>query len=90
MYGVPDRPRTVQEQAADDAFVERVAKDFGGREQASMDWVDQGFRFYQQGDLTTAMRRFNQAWLLNPANPEVFWGFASSFTIEDVLVTPRR
>ncbi len=26
------------------------------------------------------MRRFNQAWLLNSENPEVYWGFASVLT----------
>lgn len=24
-----------------------------------------------------AMRRFNQAWLLDPTNPEIYWGFGS-------------
>ncbi len=29
------------------------------------------------GDSTTAMKRFNQAWLLDPSNPQVFKGFAA-------------
>jgi Tfp pilus assembly protein PilF len=45
------------------------------REVASQRFVDQGFRFYFQDDLSTAMRRFNQGWLLNPNNPDVYYGF---------------
>lgn len=37
-----------------------------------------------QGDLKTAMRRFNQAWLLDSQNENAFWGFASVyFTFDD-------
>ena len=34
-----------------------------------------GWKYYYQGDLNTAMKRFNQGWALNPENPEVYWGF---------------
>jgi len=39
--------------------------------------VDQGFRFYFQDDFSTAMRRFNQGWLLDADNPRVYYGFMS-------------
>ncbi len=34
-----------------------------------------GWQYYYQGDLNTAMKRFNQGWALNSENPEVYWGF---------------
>src|SRR5688572_14696526 len=77
MYGMPEIARSQELKAVDDAFVERVEKDLGDRGKASRLWVDQGFRFYNEDNLDMAMRRFNQAWLLNPKEPQVFWGFSS-------------
>ncbi len=36
-----------------------------------------GWDFYEKGDLDNAMRRFNQAWLLSPNNPDIYWGMGS-------------
>lgn len=77
MYGGMDRSSVPALRAADDAFIRDVSARFGSRERASKLWVGQGYRFYQQDDLDTAMKRFNQAWLLDPRNPEVFTGFGA-------------
>jgi len=90
MYGAPEIQRPPELQAADEAFVERVAKDFGGREQASKLWVDQGFKFYKQNNFDLAMKRFNQAWLLNPNEPGVYWGFASVFNDQEQFCKGRK
>ncbi|MBE2179050.1 MAG: hypothetical protein IAE97_01065 [Chthoniobacterales bacterium] len=34
-----------------------------------------GWKHLAKGDLSTAMKRFNQAWMLDRKNPEAFWGF---------------
>jgi tetratricopeptide (TPR) repeat protein len=34
-----------------------------------------GWKAYYEGDLDTAMKRFNQAWMFDRENPEVYWGF---------------
>jgi hypothetical protein len=34
-----------------------------------------GWRYYYQGDLDTAIKRFNQAWMFDRRNPEAYWGF---------------
>lgn len=34
-----------------------------------------GWQYYYRGDLDTAIKRFNQAWMLNRENVEAFWGF---------------
>lgn len=77
MYGGVDRESIPQLDAADATLVEGTTKVFGTREKASAAFVDRGFTLYKQDDLAGAMRRFNQAWLLNPDNPQVYWGFAS-------------
>ena len=77
MYGGMDRQSVPELKKADDAFIESVSSAFGGRERAAKRWVDQGFAFYKRGELDMAMRRFNQAWLLDAKNPEVYWGFGA-------------
>lgn len=46
------------------------------RAQASMEAVRLGWDYHGAGDFATAMRRFNQAWLLDPDNGGAYWGFA--------------
>jgi Flp pilus assembly protein TadD len=76
MYGGMDRAADPRLKAADEEFIAGVTREFGSREAASEKWVDQGFVFYFQDNYAKSMRRFNQAWLLNPENPDVFHGFA--------------
>ena len=75
MYGGLDRQSIPEVKKGDEDFIRKTSAAFGGRERAAAAWVDQGFRFYKSGNLKFAMRRFNQAWLLDPKNPEVYWGF---------------
>ncbi len=42
---------------------------------ASDYFVKKGWEFFNNNDYSTGIKRFNQAWLLNPKNPDVFWGF---------------
>jgi hypothetical protein len=77
MYGGVDRQSVPELKKADDAFVESTSAAFGGREKAAKRWVDEAFASYHHKDLETAMRRFNQAWLLDPNNPAVYWGFGA-------------
>lgn len=76
MYGGIDRQANPILRAADEQFISGVVKEFGSREVASERFVEQGVRFYQLDDYSKAMKRFNQAWLLNSRNPGAFWGFA--------------
>lgn len=77
MYGGLDRSTVPELKKADEALIESASSAFGGRERASKQWVEQGFAFYKRDELDMAMRRFNQAWLLDPKNPEVYWGFGA-------------
>jgi tetratricopeptide (TPR) repeat protein len=77
MYGGMDRSAAAELQASDKKLIADATRAFGSAEKASQAWVGQGYRFYQADQLGMAMRRFNQAWLLNPDNPEVYTGFAA-------------
>ena len=39
--------------------------------------IDHAWRYFYHNDLKTAMKRFNQAWLLNPEFPDSYFGFAA-------------
>jgi tetratricopeptide (TPR) repeat protein len=79
MYGGMDRQGIPQLKQADEQLIAETTKEFGSRERASATFVDQGIRYYKADNYAAAMRRFNQAWLLNPNNPDVFWGFGMVF-----------
>jgi len=79
MYGGMDRQSVPQLKQADEQLIAETTKEFGSREKASGAFVDQGIRYYKVDNYAAAMRRFNQAWLLNPNNPDVFWGFGIVF-----------
>jgi len=77
MYGKMDRNAIPEVRAGDEKLIADTTKGFGSREKASAAFVNNGFAYYQRDDLANAMRRFNQAWLLDPNNPEVYAGFAT-------------
>ena len=77
MYGGMDRQAEPILRKADEDFIAGTSAAFGGRQQAAKAWVEQGFKFHRSDQVDMAMRRFNQAWLLDPKNPEVYWGFGS-------------
>jgi Tfp pilus assembly protein PilF len=77
MYGGMDRAAKPELKAADEKLIQGTTKEFGSRSAASAAFAEQGFAYYRKDDLANAMRRFNQAWLLDPENPESYWGFAS-------------
>mgnify|MGYP001788015720 CR=1 FL=1 len=77
MYGGLDRNTNPTLRAADEKLIQDTTQHYGSREKASASFTDTAFNYYRQGNVDFAMRRFNQAWLMNPNNPEVYWGFAS-------------
>ena len=79
MYGGMNRQSLPEVNKGDEQLIAGATKEFGTREKASAAFVDQGIRYYSVDNHAAAMRRFNQAWLLSPGNPEVFWGFAMIF-----------
>ena len=72
-------PKTKETIADDQKFIETVLKSDGTLEKGSEHLISLGFNYLYQGDLKTAMRRFNQAWLVNNKNENSYWGFASVY-----------
>jgi len=72
--------RTPAQQDADKTFVEEMTKLAGSREAAAEDAMLRGWALLKKGDAITAMKRFNQAWLLTPNSPDVLWGYAAALT----------
>lgn len=79
MYGGMDRSAYPELKAGDERFIAGTTREFGSRQAASDRFADEGFRYYGQDNYALAMKRFNQAWLLDPENPDAFWGFASVY-----------
>lgn len=77
MYGGMDRASDPSLRAADEKLIADTTRYYGSREKASAAFVGNGFAYYGRNDLANAMKRFNQAWLLDPNNPEAYWGFAT-------------
>jgi hypothetical protein len=90
MYGGLDRQSDPVLKGADEALIEGTTKAFGSRAAASKRFTDEGFRFYFHDDISTAMRRFNQGWLLDPKNPDVFYGFMAVMNDVEKFCDARR
>jgi tetratricopeptide (TPR) repeat protein len=56
-------------------FIEDVTRNGKSRSQASLEVANIGWRALRAKDLDTAIKRFNQAWLLDRDNAPALWGF---------------
>lgn len=75
MYGeVKKCPQQIQ---LDKDFITETEKKFKDKKTASEYYVSKGWEYFYKDELDTAMKRFNQAWLLDNQNPNVFWGFGN-------------
>jgi tetratricopeptide (TPR) repeat protein len=71
-------PKLKWQEEADAKFVATEDEEYhGDRNKASMDISTRGWQYLAAGNLADAMRRFNQAWLLNNSNGTALWGMAA-------------
>ncbi len=71
-------PPTAIEKEINDKFISGMDEDYhGDLKKASMDMAMRGWQYLASGYLDDAMRRFNQAWLLNKKNGTALWGMAA-------------
>jgi tetratricopeptide (TPR) repeat protein len=77
MYGQPGIARPESLKKTDEDLIRDATFRFGNRQAASRAFAEQGWASVRKGMLDTAMRRFNEAWLLNPKNYQAFWGFGA-------------
>lgn len=69
--------------AADRKFVAEVDAQYkGNRKQAAKDIAARGWQYLREGKHDDAMRRFNQAWLVDSRNGHTLWGMAALSAIK--------
>jgi tetratricopeptide (TPR) repeat protein len=72
------QPKSDALKASDAVFISGMDEEYhGDRAKASMYMAMRGWQFLAAGDFDTAMRRFNQAWLLAPSNGTALWGMGA-------------
>jgi len=74
MYGGIEKTPAMKK--ADDEYIQRVLTSGYTRESGARAAVELGFRYFSKNDFATAMKRFNQAWLLDPRLGDTYHGFA--------------
>lgn len=45
--------------------------------EASKYYISKGWEYFYSDENDLSMKRFNQAWLLDNKNPEIYWGFGN-------------
>ena len=71
-------PKSPVQLDADAKFLSGIDRHFGkDRQRAAAESSKRGWQMLQQGKKDDAMRRFNQAWLLNPLSGAALWGMGT-------------
>ena len=73
---------TAYEKANNDRFVNGITGFIGSKEMACEEMIVSGWLKFFKGRYNVAMRRFNQAWLLNPTEPRIYLGFSQILMFE--------
>ncbi len=73
--------KTSREIESDSAYIKQILElpQFKTRREASDHMIGLGFQYYYKNDLKTAMYRFNQAYLLDSTNTDIFWGYGAIY-----------
>jgi len=75
MYG--EIKKCEQQIESDNKFILESEKHFKNRKKAAEYYVSKGWEYFYKDENDTSMKRFNQAWLLDKTNPQVYWGFGN-------------
>lgn len=71
-------PKNEAQKEADAKFLAAIDEEYkGNRKKAGKVFSARGWQSIMDGNLPDAMRRFNQAWLLDPSNGIALWGMAA-------------
>ena len=75
-------PKTEEQQKIDERFIDESMQQEqfkGDRTAASNHLISLGFNYLYRGDVKTAMYRFNQAYLLDSLNSDIYWGYGAVY-----------
>lgn len=71
-------PKNEAQKLSDEKFIAGVDEYYkGNRKKAAEEISERGWQSLRQGKVTDAIRRFNQAWLLDNSNGSALWGMAT-------------
>jgi tetratricopeptide (TPR) repeat protein len=68
---------------SDNRFLRACDKQFKDRQEGAKFYVDRGWGYFYRNHFDTAMMRFNQAWLLDSLNADIYWGFGNIIGMRD-------
>ncbi|MDR2919374.1 MAG: hypothetical protein LBV72_08435 [Tannerella sp.] len=74
--------KSKEQKKLDEDFIKETLRqeEFKGNRRAASDFmIKKGFDYLYNGDLKTAMYRFNQAYLLDSLNTDIYWGFGGVY-----------
>jgi len=72
--------KNAKEIEADQKFINNIVTSGKSKAEGAHEMIRLGFDYLYRGDLKTAMYRFNQAYLLNPKNSGIYWGYGAVYT----------
>lgn len=73
LYGNGKVKKCLSQLEADEMFLIEEQK-IGTRKDIAAHMIMRGWEFYYKNELDTSVMRFNQAWLLDSLNAELYWG----------------
>lgn len=84
--------KTPKQIKSDKEFVDKLLMEYNGDKiGASKKMTQLGFQYlYEKRDIITSMRRFNQAFLLNPKNADIYYGYGSIYFNLGALEEARK
>lgn len=80
MYG--EVPKNDEYKKIDEDFKKECIEQFKTLDSSVYVQIDHAWRYFYHNDLKTAMKRFNQAWLLNSDYPDSYFGFAALMDLQ--------
>ena len=67
----------------DKEFLETCDKQFKDRQEAAKYYISRGWGYFYKNEFDTAMMRFNQSWLLDSLNADIYWGYGNILGLRD-------
>ena len=88
MFG--EVPKTKEHIEIDQQFIEECLSQFGTIDSSIKSTLDNAWSYFYHNDLITAMKRFNQVWLLDPEYPDSYFGFAALLEMQNNQTEAER
>jgi len=71
--------KTEKQKESDKVFIETILKQDSTHRKGADRFIRLGFNYLYRDDVKTAMYRFNQAYLLDSTNTDIYWGYGGVY-----------